>query len=366
MDKRFQVFISSTFTDLKEERQSALRAVLELDHMPAGMELFPASDDSAWQLIRDVIDASDYYILIIGGRYGSVDEEGIGYTEKEYDYAISTRKPVIALLHQNPNNLAREKTEIGEASWQKLEAFRNKVEKRHTCVYWNSAEELKARLIVGLTSAAKRHPAVGWVRADQVPSGATLSDLLALRQRVEELEQELETQRTAPPPGTEDLLQGDDTFEINFEFVARKNLSEYPFREDHGYTATIEPSWKAVFAGVAPKMINEAADQDLRSAFQSYFTAWAIADFGKDKDLKGRELRAFKFKDVDLDTCIVQLRALGLITHSQRKRSLRDTGTYWTLTPFGDRQMVILRALRRTPLPERKPSAKSATDQAKS
>ena len=83
MDKRFQFFISSTFADLRDERQAVLKAVLELNQMPAGMELFPASDDTAWQLIRDVIDASDYYLLVIGGRYGSVDEAGLGYTEKE-------------------------------------------------------------------------------------------------------------------------------------------------------------------------------------------------------------------------------------------------------------------------------------------
>lgn len=359
MEKRYQIFISSTFIDLKEERQAALRAILELDHMPAGMELFPAADDSAWQLIKDVIDASDYYVLIVGGRYGSLDEAGIGYTEREYDYAVSTRKPVVPLLHAKPDNLPREKTETDEASWKKLETFRKKVEKRHTCVYWLSADELKARLIVGLTATTKRHPGVGWVRADQVPSGATLSDLLALRQRVEELESELESERTTPPSGTEDLLQGDDTFKLKFHFVARRELKTYPFHDDTGYEATIEPSWNEIFAGVAPKMINEASDGDLRSAFRAHFTALAIADFGEDKDLKGRELRDFRFKNEDLDTCIVQLRALGLITDSQKKRSLRDTATYWTLTPFGDRQMVILRALRRTPSPTRKPAAKT-------
>jgi Domain of unknown function (DUF4062) len=96
-----------------------LKAVLELDHMPAGMELFPAADETAWQLIKDVIDASDYYVLIIGGRYGSLDDTGIGYTEKEYDCAVSLKKPVIPLLHQDPNNLPREKTETEEVTWKK-------------------------------------------------------------------------------------------------------------------------------------------------------------------------------------------------------------------------------------------------------
>jgi len=129
MDKRYQVFISSTFRDLLDERQAVLKAVLELDHMPAGMELFPASDDSAWQLIKDVIDSSDYYVLIIGGRYGSLDDTGIGYTEKEYDYAISSKKPIVPLLYMNPDNLPRDKTDTSESSWAKLKLFRERVEK---------------------------------------------------------------------------------------------------------------------------------------------------------------------------------------------------------------------------------------------
>ncbi len=41
LDKRYQVFVSSTFSDLEEERQEVMQALLELDCMPAGMELFP-------------------------------------------------------------------------------------------------------------------------------------------------------------------------------------------------------------------------------------------------------------------------------------------------------------------------------------
>ncbi len=73
MDKRFQVFVSSTFRDLVDERRAVIEGILEIDQMPAGMELFPASDESAWDLIKGVIDDSDYYVLIIGGKYGSSD-----------------------------------------------------------------------------------------------------------------------------------------------------------------------------------------------------------------------------------------------------------------------------------------------------
>lgn len=45
MNKRYQVFLSSTYVDLKEEREEILRILLKLNCFPAGMELFPAIDE---------------------------------------------------------------------------------------------------------------------------------------------------------------------------------------------------------------------------------------------------------------------------------------------------------------------------------
>ena len=352
MEKRYQIFISSTFTDLKDERQAALRAILELDHMPAGMELFPAVDDTAWQLIKDVIDASDYYAVIIGGRYGSLDEAGLGYTEKEYEYAISTKKPVIALLHENPDNLPREKTETDGTTWEKLKMFRSKVEKRHTCVYWNNSEQLKAKLIVGLTAETKRHPTVGWVRADQVPDQTTLADILALRKKVADLEAQLQQEREGPPPGTEDLLQGDDGFEFHCTFDSAGSKSK-PSINQH-WTATLTRTWNNVFAAVAPTLIQEASDAQLRREFREFLERSGKKAWEENEELKGRTLYEFSFQEDELTTCIIQLRALGLIQESEKKRSVHDKGIYWTLTRFGDRRMVQLRALRKNPPEEQK------------
>ena len=353
MDKRYQVFISSTFTDLIEERQAVLKAVLELDHMPAGMELFPAIDDTAWQLITDVIDASDYYVLIIGGRYGSLDETGISYTEKEYDYAVSANKPVIPLLHKNPDNLPRGKTETDETAWKKLQEFRLKIENNHTCVYWNSPDDLKAKVIVGLTSTVKRYPAIGWIRSDEVPTEATLADVLAMKTRISELEAALNRARTSPPPGTDDLMQGSDSFEL------RVNISSKPIKADifapyNRYQSTISPTWNDIFAAVAPVMINELRETELRKAFRRYFEMISRDEFETDDIFHNQTIESLYFENSDIDTCLVQLRALGLICISERKRSVTDTTTYWTLTPYGDQLMVQLRALRKTPIEYRK------------
>lgn len=71
METRYQVFVSSTYEDLKAERQEVMHALLELDCIPAGMELFPAANEDQWSLIKKVIKECDYYIVISAGRYGS-------------------------------------------------------------------------------------------------------------------------------------------------------------------------------------------------------------------------------------------------------------------------------------------------------
>ena len=71
MEKRYQVFLSSTYVDLKEERLEVMRALLELDCIPSGMEYFPATNDDQWSFIQELIDQCDYYIVVVGARYGS-------------------------------------------------------------------------------------------------------------------------------------------------------------------------------------------------------------------------------------------------------------------------------------------------------
>src|SRR5580658_6293264 len=111
MEKRYQVFVSSTYVDLIEERKEVIQALLEMDCIPAGMELFPAADEDQWSLIKRVIDDCDYYLVIVGGRYGSIGPEGSSYTEMEYRYALDKGKPVIGFVHKNPGSLAADRCE---------------------------------------------------------------------------------------------------------------------------------------------------------------------------------------------------------------------------------------------------------------
>ena len=101
MSRKYQVFVSSTYEDLVEERKSVVQALLESSCIPAGMELFPASNEKQWEIIQKVIDDSDYYLLIVAGMYGSTVKQGrkiISYTEKEFDYAVAKKKQILAFV----------------------------------------------------------------------------------------------------------------------------------------------------------------------------------------------------------------------------------------------------------------------------
>lgn len=168
MTKKYQVFVSSTYSDLVEERKEATRAILECDCFPSGMELFQASNKPQWEVIKSVIDDCDYYLLIIAGRYGSLgtDDEGkqISYTEMEFNYALKQNKPVIAFIHRNPENI---KSALVEKKYIKqLNTFRERVKKDRMIQFWETKEDLRSSIILGLQNLIKTVPAQGWIRVE--------------------------------------------------------------------------------------------------------------------------------------------------------------------------------------------------------
>jgi hypothetical protein len=111
MDKRYQIFVSSTYSDLHKERERVINELTRVGYIAVGMEQFPATDEEQLEYIRPIIDESDYYVEIIRGKYGSLANDGISFTEKECDYALETKKPVLAFLFKNPGKLTVDETD---------------------------------------------------------------------------------------------------------------------------------------------------------------------------------------------------------------------------------------------------------------
>jgi hypothetical protein len=176
MRRRYQVFVSSTFSDLHEERQTAIWEILKLRHIPAGMESFPATDDRGWKIIQRTIDDSDFYVLLIAGRYGSIDSStGNSWTEREYEYARSKGIPVLAFVRDQASITANK---MDTDAAEKLAAFILKINTNHLCSTWKTADDLALRIVQALSRAIQDAeddgiPRPGWVRG-----GAALHNAL--------------------------------------------------------------------------------------------------------------------------------------------------------------------------------------------
>jgi len=345
MEKKYQVFISSTYIDLQKERQEVMNALLELDCIPSGMELFPATNEEQWDLIKDVIDECDYYILILGGRYGSLDNDNMGYTEKEYRYALDIGKPIISFLHKNPEELPKKNTEKTESGQKKFEDFRKLVQQK-MCKFWTTPQELGSNVSRSLIKLQKKHPGIGWVKGDLIPSQEASLEILELRKEIEKLENTLEEARTQAPKGTDNLAQGEDILEdITFSFKVRKQ-GDY---NTVGYTSSIDLTWNEIFYKISPVMIDEATDYQFRVSVEKLIQKEKGIQLknSSDERFENTYITDVTVEDEFFQTIKVQLRALGLINKSTKSRSVKDTETYWTLTPYGDSVMNNLRAIKK-------------------
>lgn len=168
MEKRYQIFISSTFADLEEERKGIMEAVIELNCFPAGMEMFPATDMEQFEYIKSVINESDYYIVVIAGKYGSVAEDGFSYTEKEFDYALSQGVPVLAFIKKNLETMPASKIETDSQKAKKLDKFRKKAQHGRVVKFWSNPDELKYVIHSSLSREIKIHPREGWIKASNI------------------------------------------------------------------------------------------------------------------------------------------------------------------------------------------------------
>lgn len=167
--RKFSIFISSTYEDLLEERQALIGVALERGYIPVGMEQFHAAPASQWDVITKMIDECDFYLVMIGGRYGSIDDTvGISYTEKEYDYAKNKGIPVLGLIRK-AEAITNDKIDKGEG-WkekqEKLENLRKRVEDEDNTVdYFTDVNDLKYRASATLSNAVNYcRKGAGWIR----------------------------------------------------------------------------------------------------------------------------------------------------------------------------------------------------------
>lgn len=321
MQKKYQVFISSTFRDLFDERQDTLKSVLDMGHIPSGMEVFPAVDLEQFEYIKKIIDECDYYVLIIGARYGSTDDAGMSFTEKEYRYAVEKKKSVLGFIHNDLGNLAVSKTDTGPELALKLDAFRKSVASNRLVQFWKDREELKSKVIISLHKAISEFPATGWMRADAAASEDLLAQINKLRLENEDLR--AKTRSELEGLELEDLADIESKFTLRYSHIPRSSLLSVE--------AQASASWKMLFLLAAPQFLQPVAH--------------GIEDGPFGRALKERRLipddrRRVHIFSTDLHTIETQLHAYGLLTSKVTESVEGQALRFRELSPLGRRKQI--------------------------
>jgi len=332
MDKRYQVFVSSTFRDLVSEREVAVQSLMRLDCFPSGMELFPAADVDQFEFIKTVISDCDYYLLIIGGKYGTITEEGVSYTEKEYDYAISKNIPVLAFLHKNPEKLPVESAEVTKETRNKLDLFRSKVSKGRLVEFWENKDQLSSQIIMGILSAKKMHPAVGWVKANQTSSAEILTEINELRKENQSLRNELKNNKS----------NVNDVSILNLA-----DLGQLVTVKVETYTSDkfspIEMSWAEILKSLTPLLFGPLSDYQI---MQEILKLWL--EKSDDKNIKNISHK-LRVNETYFNSIKVQFIAFDFVDiYSTHNRDVDGDGEYleWHITDKGKNALLNLVAIK--------------------
>ena len=332
MDKRFQVFVSSTYADLKEERQKVLQALMEMDCIPAGMELFPALDEEQWEFIKKVIDDCDYYLLIIGGRYGSVTANGISYTEKEFDYAVKIGLKVIAFVHGSPEDIPFGKSEQDPDLRAKLLNFKDKVMTGRLIKFWKNVEEIPGLVALNLIQTIKRYPAIGWVRANNVANEDILTEINELRKQNSALQLLVSETEKQQKLVVKDIADYDSTMIAHGTY--KTQVSGRPvIVHEFNY----EFRWSELFSLISPYLVENPSDAFVNLKVSSILKKLAT---GNDKGF------SHAIDEQEFKTITIQLTAYGLIKTLYSRTTSGRMALFWNLTNKGHQIMMESRIIK--------------------
>lgn len=324
MEKKYQVFVSSTYQDLIEERQKVIEALLGKNCFPVGMEYFPAANDDQFTVIKKLIDRCDYYILIIGGRYGSIEPNSEkSYTQLEFEYAISKGIPVASFYHAEPSKLPAEKVESTDVGKQKLGEFKKNVQEK-LCDSWKEPYELAFKVSKSLDYLFENSPRVGWVKADEISSAEANKELLKLKEENIRLNKQINFLSSSTPSGIEAYRQGEDVFVIHYT----NSFDPYTNGVCPDIIYTIECSWNLIFLSISTFLLKPTTENEIMKLIEERLLG--------------------EFQNIDRDdfqTILIQLMALKLI----QTDILKSDGVYpyWILTPYGREEMVRLKAIKK-------------------
>lgn len=324
---KYQIFVSSTYEDLKDERAQVIKAILEMGHIPVGMEMFSAADEEQWKQIQRQIDDCDYYVVIVAHRYGSIYKK-VSYTEREYDYASEKGIPTLGLVINDNTDWPITKSDTESDKKKKLDNFKNKIKKKLVS-FWTNKEDLYGKASIALMKQFNTTPREGWIKANQITSPEVANELSRLskensdlREKIAQLQQQNALEKSNRYDAVIDAMMNSKVriqffYEYGFEW---ESLEEFMLLD--------------LFALIAPQIMVEYSTLD------SAYLIGLNLNPNKKKEIRG----SYPIPQNTMNEIFANLQALNLVEPSKKKHSVHDKNKheYWSITEEGKNIYNIL------------------------
>ncbi len=305
-----------------------IKAILEMGHIPVGMEMFSAADEEQWNIIKNQIDSSDYYIVVAAHCYGTCDAKGMSYTEKEYDYAISKSIPTLGFILDEGVTWPKERSDTDRTAVKRLKAFKEKVKSKPVS-FWKNGEDLYGRCSIALMKAFNAYPREGWVRASEVQDAAAAKEIIRLSSENAELRKRLT------------ILQQQEEIRTDITTVMkslRNNKRKLSYFKKGGtsWEDGKEETLYQIYEILAPEMQVEMSLKDIAQYIATNINLVPIGDLRSTWPTPRNSVRSL----------LADLSALGCAEPSKRRKPVSDKDEYWSLSSFGIKLLSEMRRRR--------------------
>lgn len=313
-EKIYKVFISSTYKDLKKEREEVIEILLGLnDYKPVAMEYFPASTANQWTAIKENLDECDFCITIVAGKYGTIDKTtNKSYTHMEYEYACENNIPIISFVYNNIENLPISKCETKENRKKKLEEFKEIIYNSKLVKEWKDTTDLTNAIAPSLNKLVKDYPTAGYIKASEVEKLEKKNK--RLEDKINKLEKENSKEKNGEVRIKKALKELKNEYKIKYNFKGEKEERK----------EEISLTLKDIFLFLAFEL-KEGCDE--KSVYEK------IAELIKNKNKYDKKVHLVREEYIKI---LMKFKNIDLVEEESKRTRRGNVENFWSLTTLGN------------------------------
>ncbi|MEC7118786.1 MAG: DUF4062 domain-containing protein [Pseudomonadota bacterium] len=270
IDKRYHVFISTTEADMHAERVVLSQTLVSQGFFSWGLE---QRTPLTTAFARRQIDDCDYFVLMLGSRYGELSASGVSYMHLEYIYAVTKQKPILVLMYEAPENRSEQYQDSSQEGRIKFLDFRRQLQRERDMVMtFRDTRDLEMALRHTMPQLLNRYPAQGWVRPNQ-------QQVQQLQEENEQLRQKLIQLESNPVRRPQDhripelpQVQGDEEFVFDYKVHAYQDGNFRELRPQRHMT------WNDLLVVIGPGFSPAMPEDSFARIINEYLNQTALAD----------------------------------------------------------------------------------------